>query len=110
MSSHFHQVIAHYSVQPGEAERVLELLADLTAASRAEPANLAYDYYRSPIDENHIVIIERYTDVAGFAAHRASQHFQRIGLNQIIPLLASRTVEEYVPFEAQPAEASEKDA
>lgn len=95
MSATYHQVIAHYTAREGEGERVLELLAQLTAASRSEPGNLAYDYYRNAEDPNHIVLLERYTDVDAFAAHRASEHFQRIGFGQIIPLLASRVVEEY---------------
>ncbi|WGW11432.1 antibiotic biosynthesis monooxygenase [Saxibacter everestensis] len=93
--STFHQVIAHYYVKDGEARRVLALLAGLAAASRAEPANLSYDYYQGVEDPNHIVILERYVDAAGFAAHRESEHFRSIGFEQIIPLLETRQVEEY---------------
>jgi quinol monooxygenase YgiN len=95
MTTQYHQVIAHYYVSEGSLDRVLPLLDELTAASRAEPANLGYDYFCGREDPNHIVILERYTDVDGFAAHRASEHFQRIGVGQIIPLLDNRVIEEY---------------
>jgi Uncharacterized conserved protein len=95
MSTPYHQVIAHYYAREETTDRVLELLAELAAASRTEEANLSYEFYQGAEDRNHIVILERYTDAAGFAAHRESEHFQRIGFGQIIPLLASRSVEEY---------------
>lgn len=95
MTSQYHQVIAHYYVSEGKLEQVLPLLDELTAASRAEPQNLAYDYFCSRENPNHIVILERYTGADGFAAHRTSEHFQRIGFGQIIPLLDNRMIEEY---------------
>ena len=78
------QVIARYFPLPGETETVLELLGELAAASRAEPANHAYDFYRGVADPDEI------------AAHRESEHFQRIGVGRIIPLLADRVIERYV--------------
>lgn len=95
MTTPYHQVIAHYYVSEGSLDQVLSLLDELTAASRTEPANLGYDYYCSRENPNHIVILERYTDADGFAAHRTSEHFQRIGAGQIIPLLDNRVIEEY---------------
>lgn len=95
MTNQYLQVIAHYYVSEGSLGQVLPLLDELTAASRTEPANLAYDYFCGREDPNHIVILERYTDADGFAAHRLSEHFQRIRAGQIIPLLDNRVIEEY---------------
>ncbi|MFF2276712.1 putative quinol monooxygenase [Agromyces sp. NPDC058126] len=95
MSAPQFQVIARYFPRPGETEAVLELLGELAAASRTEPANRAYDFYRGVANPDEIVILERYDDEAGFAAHRESEHFQRIGVGRIIPLLADRVIERY---------------
>lgn len=95
MSTSYFQVIAHYAVADGNVPTVLPLLAQLADASRAEPANLAYNFFQDAEDPNHIVILERYTDEAGFAAHRESAHFQEIGFGQIIPLLDNRFIESY---------------
>ena len=95
MSSKYFQVIAHYFPQPDEVQNVLGLLSGLAAASRTEEANLSYEFFRGEEDPVHIVILERYTDAAGFAAHREYDHFKTIGLGQIIPKLASRRVESY---------------
>ncbi|MFC4224013.1 putative quinol monooxygenase [Lysinibacter cavernae] len=96
MSSPYFQVIAHYTVAAGNTPAVLPLLAQLAAASRTEPANLLYNFFQDAEDPNHIVILERYTDEAGFAAHRESAHFQEIGVGKIIPLLEDRYIESYV--------------
>ncbi len=92
MSTDFYQVIARYYPLEGETETVLALLAELAAASRTEPANISYEFFRGVENPGEIVIIESYTDAAGFAAHREAEHFERIGLGRIIPLLANRIV------------------
>ncbi len=92
MSADFYQVIARYYPQEGQTETVLGHLAALAAASRTEPANLSYDFFRGVENPDEIVIIESYTDAAGFDAHRAAPHFETIGLGRIIPLLANRVV------------------
>lgn len=92
MSTDFYQVIARYYPLAGETETVLALLAELAAASRAEPANISYEFFRGVENPDEIVIIESYTDAAGFAAHRDTEHFSRIGVGRIIPLLENRVV------------------
>ncbi len=95
-SGSFLQVIAHYHVKPGLGDQVGALLAELTAATRLEPKNLAYAFYRSPQDPDRYVILEQYTDASGLDEHRASGHFQRLGFGTIIPMLVSREVTSYV--------------
>jgi quinol monooxygenase YgiN len=95
MSEGYFQVIAHYHVRSGQEEAVAGLLHELAVASRTESANFSYDYFQGVENPRHFVILERYTDEAGFAAHRESAHFQGIGLQQIIPRLESRRVESY---------------
>lgn len=95
MSGTYFQVIAHYHVRDGEEGAVAGFLSELALASRTEPANLSYDYFQSVENPGHFVILERYKDEAGFAAHRESVHFQDIGFQQIIPRLERRRVESY---------------
>ncbi|UPO76786.1 putative quinol monooxygenase [Arthrobacter sp. Helios] len=95
MTRTFFQVIAHYQTHPGEEEAVARLLGSLAAASRTEPANLSYEFFQNLEDPSHFVILEQYTDAAGFAAHRETSHFQEIGAAQIIPKLADRRIQSF---------------
>ncbi|CAB5114569.1 putative quinol monooxygenase [Burkholderia cenocepacia] len=96
MNEPYLQVIAHYFAKPGNGDRVVELLAELAPATRAEPKNLDYAYFRSPEHPDHIVILERYRDADGLDAHRETPHFQRIGIGAIMPLLDRRDVSRYM--------------
>ena len=98
------QVIAHYHAKPGLGDQVCALLAELTAATRAEPANLSYEFFRSPQDPDRFVILEQYTDAAGLDAHRASEHFQRLGFGTIIPMLVSRAVTSAMVHPGEPGQ------
>lgn len=89
-------VVAHYHAKPGMGDEVSTLLAELTEATRREPKNLAYAYYRSPQDPDRFVILEEYTDASGLEEHRASAHFQRLGFGTIIPMLVSRQVTSFL--------------
>lgn len=95
MTEPYFQVIAHYYAKPHETEAVAGLLGQLATASRQEPANLSYEFFQNVNDPAHFVILERYTDAAGFAAHREYEHFKTIGFDQIIPRLENRVVESY---------------
>lgn len=90
-----HLVLAHYYPAQGNEARVLELLHSLTAASRAEDGNVAYDFYAPGSRSGEILIVERYISAEAFAVHRESEHFGTIGKEQIIPLLDDRRIEEF---------------
>lgn len=94
MSDATHLVLAHYYPAPGKQKEVLELLAQLAAASRTEPGNRGYDYFIDGGGTDEILIVERYRRAGDFQSHRESAHFQRLGVEQIIPLLAQRRIEE----------------
>ncbi|AMB57525.1 putative quinol monooxygenase [Microterricola viridarii] len=91
MSDSFFQVIARHQPKEGQLETVLELLAELTAATRTEPGCLSFEYFRNVENPDEIVIVECFVDAAGFAAHREAEHFTRIGVEQIAPLLQARS-------------------
>ncbi|MBO1269927.1 putative quinol monooxygenase [Arthrobacter cavernae] len=95
MAGTFFQVVVRYTVKPGETDTVLRLLGEMASATRSEEANLAYDFFQGAEDPAQIVILERYRDAAGFAAHREYEHFERIGVSQIIPRLAGRAIQTF---------------
>jgi quinol monooxygenase YgiN len=89
------QLIARHTIETGHEQEVFKLLDGFIEMARAEPGNLAFDAYRKVGDDRSYVLLERYASREALAAHRASQHFTGVLLGQIVPLLSSRTVEEY---------------
>lgn len=53
------------------------LVSDFTAASRAEPGCLSFEWYRSADDPNLWVLIEAFVDEAAGRVHVESEHFKR---------------------------------
>jgi quinol monooxygenase YgiN len=87
------QVIARYTIEPGNEEAVYELLRELATAARTEPGNLAFDVCALVGDPRHVVLLERYVSRAAFEDHRTTPHFTRLVLEGIVPMLESRVVE-----------------
>jgi quinol monooxygenase YgiN len=88
------QAIARYVVPQEHHERVLELLHQLAEASRKEEGNIVFDVFENVDDPTRIVLLERYRSRDAFAAHRDTAHFRQLVIDQIVPLLTERTVEE----------------
>jgi quinol monooxygenase YgiN len=84
------QLIARLTMKSGTDSEVLALVD----AARTEPGNLAFDAYRSFRDPNAYVLLERYASRDALAAHHATPHFQEIVIEQLVPLLAERTIDE----------------
>lgn len=94
MSSTFH-VIARYQTKAGTTEEILETLSEMAAASRSEPGNISYEFFRGVEDERQIVILEAYNGREDFDAHLQTRHFLELGAGTIIPQLESRKVTTY---------------
>src|SRR5438445_442821 len=75
--------------EDGDAERV-EAVEQLTGPSRAEPGCLFYQPHVDPENPRVFFIYEQYADEDACKAHGESEHFQRIGLGEAIPLLENR--------------------
>nr|WP_231712821.1 putative quinol monooxygenase [Arthrobacter sp. zg-Y820] len=69
-------ITVKFNVKPEWADRWPELTADFTAATRAEPGNLWFDWSRSLENPNEFVLVEAFKDDAA-AAHVQSDHFQQ---------------------------------
>ena len=86
-------VIARWTVESSNMAKVLELLSSLVKSSRAEPGCLVYIPYVEQSNPNSILMYEQYKSPEAVEAHRSTEHFQKIALAQIIPLLATRAIE-----------------
>jgi len=83
-------LVARWVAREGEEERVLALLEQLAPASRAEPGCLYYQPCRDREDPRRFLIFEAYEDDEAFRAHGESEHFQRLVLDEAVPLLEGR--------------------
>ena len=89
-------VAAKWRAHPGKADRLLEVIQEMTPPSRQEPGCVFYQAQRSEEDPNLFFLSEQYADEAGYAAHQETEHFTRLVKQEAIPdLLAAREREFY---------------
>ena len=89
-------VVAHYFAQPAMGDKVNDALRMLAEATRKEPENITYEFFRSTEDGDRFVIIETYRCPEGLELHRQTEHFQRIGVGIINPLLERKEVKSFL--------------
>ena len=78
-------ITVRFKVKPEFVESWLEHVGPFTAATRAEPGNLWFDWSRSVDDPNEFVLLEAFKDGAA-GAHVQSDHFAA-GLKAMRPLI-----------------------
>jgi quinol monooxygenase YgiN len=78
-------VAARWRANPGKADRLLEMIREMTPPSRAEPGNVFYQAQRSVEDPRLFYLYEQYVDEAGYQAHQDSEHFTRLVKEEAIP-------------------------
>ncbi|MEO6529794.1 MAG: putative quinol monooxygenase [Specibacter sp.] len=81
-------IVVKFLVQPESTEQFMDLVGPYTAATRAEPGNLWFDWSRSVEDPNEFVLVEAFMDDAAAGAHVSSEHF-KAGLEAMRPVLVS---------------------
>jgi len=69
-------IVVKFSVRPAVAEQWLVRVAPFTAATRAEPGNVFFEWSRSVERPNQFVLLEAFRDRAAGEAHVHSEHFQ----------------------------------
>ena len=90
-------IVVKFPVKDESVEQWPEIVREFTAATRAEPGNLWFDWSRSLENPNEFILCEAFTDF-GAEPHVTSEHFAK-GLETMKPALAetpriiSRTVE-----------------
>ena len=88
----------HFTFDSKDAGVVENVLRELRDASGKEPGVLQYDVGRNPENLNVFAFWEVYQDKDALDAHFASEHFQRLFVNAVKPLIQQRDVERVVPI------------
>jgi len=83
-------LVVHMRIAEGNEERALEIVRELTQATRAEPGCELYIPCLAADDPRSLILFEQYRDQAALAKHGASEHFQRLAAGQLWDLLESR--------------------
>ncbi len=68
-------ITARFEVNHEDAERWPQITADFTAATRAEPGCLWFDWSRAVDNPDVYVLVEAFRDGEAGAAHVGSDHF-----------------------------------
>ena len=92
-------VAVTWTAKEGEEERVSQLLDEITPLVRAEPGCQLYIASRAEDDARTFFLYEQYDDIEAFQAHRESEHFQRLVLDEAVPLLESRIHSNYTTID-----------
>ncbi len=69
-------IVVKWQVKPEHAEAWPQITADFTAATRAEPGNLWFDWSRSLDDPQEYVLVEAFAGQEAAVAHVTSEHFK----------------------------------
>ena len=69
-------IVVKFPVLPERSDEWMSLVADFTAATRAEPGNIFFEWSRSVDDPNEYVLVEAFRDGDAGAAHVNSDHFK----------------------------------
>lgn len=69
-------IVVKFDVLPEHADGFMDHVAEFTAATRAEPGNLWFEWSRSVDNPNEYVLLEAFKDDAA-EAHVSSEHFAR---------------------------------
>jgi len=69
-------ITAKFLVRPEHADQWPQIAASFTAATRAEPGCLWFDWSRSVDDPNEYVLVEAFRDGEAGGAHVQSGHFK----------------------------------
>ena len=75
-------VNVRYTVKPGKRDEFLQKAEQqgIIAASRAEPGNCGYEYFKPVDSENTLFLMELWASGEAQAAHSRTEHYQRLQL------------------------------
>lgn len=69
-------IAVKFAIRPDVADQWLARVAPFTAATRAEPGNVFFEWSRSVDSPNQFVLLEAFRDRAASEAHVRSEHFR----------------------------------
>lgn len=70
-------IVVKFQTKPDWTDRWPQLVAEFTAATRAEPGNLWFDWSRSLDDPAEYILVEAFRDAEAGGAHVGSDHFKK---------------------------------
>jgi quinol monooxygenase YgiN len=76
-----------------ERAEIAETLRQLAEASRQEPGCVSYIPHQVEDDPDTVVIYEQYRDAQALAAHRSTEHFQKLAVGGLYQRMRDRVVE-----------------
>lgn len=69
-------IAVKFTVRPEHTDSWLDLVAEFTAATRAEPGNVFFEWSRSVDVADQFVLLEAFADSDAGGAHVRSEHFR----------------------------------
>ncbi|MGO3325726.1 putative quinol monooxygenase [Gordonia sp. (in: high G+C Gram-positive bacteria)] len=79
-------IVVRFKVADEQVDGWLDRTREFTEATRSEPGNLWFDWFRSAEDPSEFALIEAFADGDAGSAHVNSQHFKD-GLDAMRPAL-----------------------
>jgi len=84
------RVIGIWNAKESKVGEVRDLLANLAAATKREPACRQFEVWQSRTAPTQFVLIEEFADAEGVDAHRRTEHYAELVLQASPPLVESR--------------------
>ena len=88
----------HFTFSPKDAGIAESVLRELRDASQKEEGVIQYEVGRSRERPNVFAMWEVYRDQEAVDLHLASEHFQRLVVTGLRPLVQDRSIERVVPI------------
>lgn len=85
-------VFVRWKVKEGNVQAVLTLLKEVGSKTVQEKGNLFYQVHQSVTNANTLILFEGYTDETSQKAHRNTDHYKKLVIEKINPLLEEREV------------------
>ena len=83
-------LVVRMTAAEGREGEALEVMRELAEESRKEPGCELYLPVRDPENSRSFLFYEQYRDQAAFEEHGGSEHFQRLAVGRLFPLMESR--------------------
>ncbi len=84
-------IAVKFSIRPDVTDQWLSRVAPFTAATRAEPGNVFFEWSTSVEQANQFILLEAFKDSDSGAAHVNSEHFK--AAMALMPEMISKTPE-----------------
>jgi quinol monooxygenase YgiN len=88
-------VVAQWEAQPGQADKVADILGCFLPEAQSEPGTKLFLIGRAKENPAQFLFYELFVDEAAFKAHQETTHFKTFIAQQALPLLSKRERAQY---------------